>query len=65
MDPDHRKGPLARRLVRVLETFAAGANAKRVCMTHLVDETGMRLSRLFRRWGYEPFEVGYIKEVGN
>ena len=63
MDPDHRKGALAKRLVRALETFAAAAEAKRVCMTHLVDETGVRLSRLFKRWGYEPFEIGYVKEV--
>ncbi len=63
VDPDHRSGTLSKRLVRALETFAVGAEAKRVCMTHLVDDTGLRLSRLFKRWGYKPFEVGYIKEV--
>jgi hypothetical protein len=65
MEDGYRKGSLARRLVQALETFALGAEAKRVAMTHLVDETGMRLSKLFKRWGYKPFEVGYMKEVGH
>lgn len=63
MEDGYRKGALAGRMVGALEVFARGAGARRVAMTHLVDKTGVRLSRLFKRWGYAPFEVGYIKDM--
>jgi hypothetical protein len=63
MHEDYRRGTLGRDLITALEVFAFAAGAKRVALTHLVDHTGQRLARVFKRWGYTPFEVGYLKHI--
>jgi|3_EtaG_2_1085321.scaffolds.fasta_scaffold16249_2 GNAT superfamily N-acetyltransferase len=56
--------PCGMALLAALEDFAQEAGAVRVNMCHMANRTGMRIGRIFSRWGYAPVEVAYTKRIG-
>lgn len=50
-------------LMRELETWSRDIGAKRILVTHLNNATGDRLRHILPRFGYEPLELYYAKEL--
>ena len=56
--------PCGMSLLSGFEGVGEESGAARVNMSHLANNTGVRLARIFSRWGYAPVEVAYSKRIG-
>lgn len=61
--PDFRKGTIGLKLLNYFENWAIKEGAKRIIMVHLNNLQPERLSILYRKKGYLPIEIHYMKEV--
>lgn len=59
--PGHRGGGMA--LYRAFESWARERGCSQLRMVHLADSMPEKLDRVYRRMGYEPAEVLYVKEL--
>lgn len=50
-------------LMRELEAWSRSIGAKRILVTHLNNTTGDRLRAILPRFGYQPLELYYAKEL--
>jgi len=50
-------------LYRAFELWARKKKCAEIRMVHLLDSMPGRLAVLYRRWGYEPAEIHYRKEL--
>jgi GNAT superfamily N-acetyltransferase len=50
-------------LYRELEQWARDRGCSRIRMCHMLDSMPDRLKRVYERWGFEPVEVHYEKEL--
>ena len=62
--PDTDAPPCGMSLLSALEEVAEDSGAVRINMCHIANKTGVRLARIFSRWGYTPVEVAYSKRIG-
>jgi hypothetical protein len=60
--PGHR-GSAGLRLYNALEYWARQKEAKALRMVHLMDSMPEKLSRIYKRLGYEPLEMQYTKDL--
>lgn len=60
---DHRKGSLGDELLGRFENEARSLGCHRVNMVHLADEIGAKLGAVYRRRGFIPSEMHYIKTL--
>jgi len=58
-----RTDPDAWMLMRELEEWSASIGARRILVTHLNNKTGDRLRSILPRFGYQPLELYYAKEL--
>lgn len=61
VDPDRRGGGL--RLYRAFERWARAKGCRELRMAYLMDSMPEKLDTLYRRLGFEPVEVQYVKEL--
>lgn len=61
--PEFRKGTVGLRLLNYFENWAIKEGAKRIIMVHLNSLQPDRLSMFYKKRGYSPIEIHYIKEV--
>lgn len=61
VQPQHRGRGL--RLLREFEKWAKERGARRVAMLHLLKLHPAEMNTLYKRLGYRPVEVNYIKEL--
>lgn len=59
--PGHRGGGV--KLYRAFEAWARERGCRQIRMVHLMDSQPEQLARVYRRWGFEPVEVHYGKEL--
>lgn len=59
----YRKSNIGMQLLDALESFAEMVGATRINVTHLANNTGARIAKVFARRGYQAAECGYFKEV--
>ena len=60
--PEHRTKDSIK-LIEAYETWAKKIGARFITMAHFDDETGQRLSLVYKRLGYKPIEHSYVKEL--
>ncbi len=61
--PEYRGRSDALRLFSAFEDWAVEVNADMISMIHLLALAPDKLEKLYRRRGYTPIEVNYIKEL--
>lgn len=61
--PEFRGGTAAGRLLKAFERWAREQGAKRMVMVHLLNLTPTELHNTYKRLGYRPVEVNYVKEL--
>jgi GNAT superfamily N-acetyltransferase len=59
--PERRGGGL--RLYRAFEEWARSKGCREIRMAYLIDSMPEKLAKLYRRLGFEPVEVQYVKEL--
>jgi len=59
--PTHRRSKVSLELINAFENWAKG-RVQCVCMCHFSNKTGDILSKVYRKRGYTPMEVSYLKE---
>lgn len=59
--PEHRGDGI--RLLKAFEEWAVKAGAELLAMIHLLSLQPEKLGSLYRRMGYHPVEVNYLKEI--
>jgi len=60
---EHRDFGAGLDLLRFLDEEAPRLGAERIIMTHLNNPTGDRLRKVLHRFGYQPLDINYYKEV--
>lgn len=63
MDARYRGAGTGERLLEEFEGACKDAEARRIIMTHLYNDLGQKLGKVFEKRGYHPFEVNYAKEI--
>ncbi len=63
IDPEHRKGKTALRLVDEYTEWATKAGCNFIRLSELDNVLGGKAGVLFKRKGFEPTETAYVKEV--
>lgn len=63
IDPEHRKGKTAIKLVDEYVDWATKAGCNFIRLSELDNVLGGKAGVLFKRKGFEPTETAYIKEV--
>jgi GNAT superfamily N-acetyltransferase len=63
IDPEHRKGKTAIKLVDEYVEWATKAGCNFIRLSELDNVLGGKAGLLFKRKGFEPTETAYIKEV--
>lgn len=61
VDPQHRGGGI--KLFNRFEEWGKARGAKRLIMVHLLSSMPEALNRFYKRRGYRPVEVNYVKEI--
>jgi GNAT superfamily N-acetyltransferase len=61
VDENYRKYGI--KLLRHLEQWCADTGITQVVMARMVNSMGEKVDRFYRKMGYEPLEVHYIKDV--
>jgi hypothetical protein len=61
--PEHRGGSDALRLFSAFEDWAVEKKAEMISFVHLLALSPDRLEKLYRKRGYTPVEVNYIKAL--
>jgi GNAT superfamily N-acetyltransferase len=63
MDPEHRFGMGAIRLIRAFEAWAAEHGAVEARIAHLARHNAEQLQRIYTKLGYAPLDVSYVKAL--
>ena len=63
IDPQHRTGMAATRLVQAFEKWAKDNGAKAVCMSNLDVENATAVSRMLNKLGYTSTEQTHTKRI--
>lgn len=63
IEPEHRKGKTALKLVDEYTEWATKAGCNFIRLSELDNVLGGKAGLLFKRKGFEPLETAYVKEV--
>lgn len=63
VDPEYRKTTLGMRLFKIFEKWAHERGCDQILMMHPVGGATNNLSRMYKKMGFKPLEVLYIKDI--